>query len=70
MGKKAERIQNFSFGIYESKFSAIGAILIVLGVYYLGTHLNWWLELPFWPVVLIVLGLYLVIKKISYKRVF
>jgi len=66
---KAERIQNFSFGVYESKFSALGMILLVLGVYYLGTNIGWWPELPFWPVVLIVLGLYLVIKKISYKRI-
>ncbi|RME54559.1 hypothetical protein D6777_03420 [Candidatus Woesearchaeota archaeon] len=60
---------DFSVAVYESRFSSLGVILLILGVYYLGTFFKWWPELPFWPVVLIVAGLYLIIKKFSYKRI-
>lgn len=64
----ANRIENMNFLFYESKFSAIGVLLVIIGAYYLGIRLGWWTELPFWPLLAIFLGLYLIIRRLSYKR--
>ena len=63
------KMENVNFCFYESKFSVFGVLLVIIGAYYLGTHLGWWIELPFWPLVAIFLGLYLIIKRLSYRRV-
>ena len=50
-------VQNFGFGI--------GVILVLIGIYLLGQDLGWWTEkVSFWAVFFLVLGGYLIIKKI------
>lgn len=49
--------QNFGFGF--------GVILVLIGVYLLGRDLGWWAEeISFWAVFFLVLGGYLIVKKI------
>lgn len=69
MVAKARKMESLNFCVYESKISTLGMLLLVIGVYYLGKNLGWWPEVPFWPLVLIIAGLYLVLKKISYKKI-
>lgn len=42
-----------------SKFEFLGLLLVVIGLLFLADEMNWfrW-DIPFWPVVLIALGLY------------
>ena len=39
-----------------------GWFLLIVGGYFLATAMGWIPEIPFWPIVLILVGVYLLIK--------
>jgi hypothetical protein len=41
-----------------------GIVLLLLGFFWLGNNLHWFrIHIPFWPVILIVIGLYLLLDQ-------
>lgn len=49
----------------KNTFPTVGAILLIIGCLWLAKDLGWiTVKIPFWPILLIVLGLAMVYKKI------
>ena len=49
----------------QSKFSGFGFMLLIIGFIWLAKELGWLtINLPFWPIALIVIGLYFLVSKV------
>ncbi|MBI5390515.1 hypothetical protein HZB02_03430 [Candidatus Woesearchaeota archaeon] len=39
-------------------------VLIAIGLYYLGKFYHWWDQVPFWPILLIFLGVWIFLRRL------
>ena len=54
----------------RGKLSMAGVLLIVIGLYYFGKAVGWFdPTLPFWPIILIAIGLVFVVNSLRPKKV-
>ena len=49
---KAHRFHGLSFGL----------LVFMLGIFWLGSEIGWIPEIPFWPLVLVIVGIWLIFK--------
>ena len=62
LGKIAEEPRKKSRRRWDNTFW--GAVLLLVGFFWLGSNLHWFrIHIPLWPVILIVIGLYLLLDQ-------
>jgi apolipoprotein N-acyltransferase len=62
LGKIADEPRKMSRRRWDNSFW--GIVLLLVGFFWLGNNLHWFrIHIPVWPIVLIVVGLYLLLDK-------